>query len=637
MSKRLLLLYIILVCNTTIYSQTKGDTWHLEFDKAPNWSEIDKKIHTLYYYDNEFLIAYDYLNNNELWKVALKDYKNSEFIFTQDKPFLKITDQKAFTTNNRSKKAIVINRFSGEVLFNTNAVEEFNNSSVYYSKDHNYVLLFRKEVVKKDKKNNIKRHVNWYLTLVKMENSKSLWTVKLPPKENGILGRNFEHGPIASDQTVMFSFDGALVGYSIEDGTLIWKKNILSEKISTLNISDKSTRNKGFLAIYKSKNKSTFPMNYLSIDTGEALWEEDFDLGHYYNITFGPNQIIVRCANGFNYIDYDGKKQWPNNAPVTGKIEKIYAQDNGHLIISSVDNKLFANWLNEDLSYVFDTPKPVSSKHIIEGIKLDDYLILIEPFAIYTFDLSTKQRIARIPFREKFNYTIDKNAKTIVYTKSGKNEQPFILNFKAEKPNAFLDQISFTKKNDSVMRIETSNNKFSFISRNELIKYDANGTEIKRLYYPPKFNSLKTIASIGAIAFGTIFAEETSRINGEIYKAGLKDLNNLADEMTTVYLFNELGSPQLGMGFVAGATVNNFLNQFERNTTYNPYNKIDNLWMHRSQLDSGKWGLRIIDIENTEELHQFEMGKDKNFEYTVDAFSQVIISSSDKEIIFNKF
>lgn len=611
-------------------SQNIEESWSLEFSEKPYWTSVDQRINVVYYYDNLNLKAYNYVLNKEIWSVSLPNYKGASFFYKDASPLLRINDTKTFSVV--SKKSVVLNRFTGKIVFEASKIKNFQDSKIFYTKDEKYATLLNKEVIKKDKKKNIKRQVNWYLTLIEMTNSKSLWTIKLPEKKLGILGDNFTFGLVCTGKTLFFTYDSNLLAYNVDDGQLNWEKSLKTNNIKTVRI---STNNKSFISIY-SKDNGGYAMNYSSIDTGNNLWNEPFELGNYYDVNFAPSQVLVKCANGFNYIDYNGGKYWEDNIPVKGKIVKVYAQGVNHLIINNVNGKYFANWINEDGTHAFKNPAYIGSNKIIEGIKMDDYLLVITPATILTYDLENKDVISRLPIKSNIIYSIDKQNKALVY-KYGKQDTPLVLKYKAKKPEVLVKKIPFTKKKDSITRIESFKGQYSFVSRNEVVRTDSNGQETGRLFYKPPSKVLKTIASVGAIALGTIFAKEAGQINGELYRAGLKDVDDFSNELTTVVYFNEFGSAELGMGVVAGSTVNDMINKFEKETKYNPYSKIDKLWMHRDKLDDGGWGLRIINIENIKENHQFKIGKDKNFEYIVDADSQIIISSTDKDIQFFKF
>lgn len=615
----------------SVIAQNSENSWTLNFDKAPDWLSVDKRTDIIYYYNNTTLKAYDYKSDKELWTLPVADYKGSKFVYYDASTLLKINDTKAFTV--KSNKSIVINRFSGDVVFRATDVEAFNNSKILYSRDENYAVLLNKEVIKKDKEKGTKRKVNWYLTLVKMHNSEALWTIKLPKKELGILGDDFLFGVVCTNNTLLFTYDSNLLAYNINNGELKWKKNLKENKIKYIKI---PKNNEGFLSISEIRGQGFF-MNYSEIDSGKDLWAEPFPLGRYYAVNFAPNQIIVKCANGFNYLGYDKSKYWPENVPVKGKIEKVYAQGDDHLIINKVDGKYFANWINKEGEYAFKTPISVLSNKLIEGVKMDDYILLITPYNIIGYDLRNQEITSKTAIKNKrIYYTINKASKSLVF-KHVKKETPLILKQNASKPENFIKKVPFTKGNDTITRIENFNDTYSFISRNEVVKLDNTGQEISRLFYKPPSKALKTLAKIGAMALGTVFAKEAGQINRELYRAGLKDMDDFASEFTTVYYFKEFGSAELGMGMVAGATVNDMINSFEKKTKYNPYNEINKLWMHRDKLDDGSWGLRIVDIENIKELHQFSIGKDKNFNYRVDADSKIIISSTDKEIKFFRY
>lgn len=627
--KTVLFFSLLLACLVST-SQNPNNSWSLNFTEKPNWTSVDKRTNVIYYYDNSHLKAYDYVLNKDLWSISLPDYKGASFYYKDASPLLRINDTKALSVV--SNKSVVINRYTGDVVFESSKIKDFNDSKIFYTRDERYAVILNKEVIKKDKKNNIKRKVNWYLTLVKMNNSETLWTTILPETKLGFLGKNFEFGFVCTDTTLFFNYDSNLLAYGLKDGELKWERNQKESNISMVRI---SSDKKKFLSIYRLDN-SDFAMNFESIDTGKNVWDKPFELGRYYNIKFAPSQVIVKCANGFNYIGYDGSKHWPENISIKGKIEKVYAQGSDHLIISKLNDKYFANWISKDGSHAFENPVFLGNNRIIEGIKMDDYLLVIAPTSILTYDLKNKKRIALLPTKNNIIYAIDKENKSLIF-KYGKKDTPVVLKYMAEKPEVLVKKIPYTRKKDTIMRIESFKGNYSFVSRHEVVKTDNVGNEISRLYFKPPSKALKTIASVGAIVLGTVFAEEAGKINREIYRAGLKDMDDFSNELTTLVYFNEFGSAELGMGVVAGSTVNDMLNKFEKEIKYNPYTEIKKLWFHRDKLSTGKWGLRVVNLENTEEKNQVEIVKDKNFSYQVDADSKIIISSTDKNIQFFKF
>ncbi|GAA3631512.1 hypothetical protein [Flavivirga jejuensis] len=628
--KTKILFIAYLLTHVAVNSQNTESSWVLKFNEKPNWLSVDQRTNCVYYYDNLTLKAFDYSLNKELWSLSMPNYKGASFFYKEASSLLKINDTKTFSVV--SNKSIVINRFTGDVVFKASEIKDFHKSKIFYTKDENFALIMNKEVIKKDKKKNIKRKVNWYLTLVRINGSESLWTIKLPEKKLGLLGDSFTFGAVCTKNTLLFTYDSNLLAYNINDGSLKWERNFKTDKIKLVEV---SANNQGFISVYDLENGG-YAMNYSSIETGKDVWKEPFNLGKFYDIEFAPNQIIVKCENGFNYLGADGSKFWSKNVSIKGKIEKVYVQGDNHLIINNVNGKYFANWINEDGAHVFNNPVFVGSKEIIEGLKMDDYLLIITSKSILTYDFEKQEVISLLPIKDKITYSIDKKNKDLVY-KYGKKDTPVVLKYKATKPQVLIKKVPFTKKNDTITRIESFNGNYSFISKHEVVKTDNTGQEISRLYFKPPSKALKTIASIGAIVLGTVFAKEAGKINRELYKAGLKDIHDFNNEFTTAYYFSEFGAAELGMGVVAGATVNDMINKFEKETKYNPYSEIDKLWMHRDKLDEGVWGLRIVDLENVEELYQLKIGKDKNFNYTVDVDSQIIISSTDKEIRFFKY
>ncbi|MDO6435936.1 PQQ-binding-like beta-propeller repeat protein [Cyclobacterium sp. 1_MG-2023] len=634
--KKLLLYMISIIAQVSpLIAQQSEGSWILEFEKKPIWKSVDLQMKMLYYYDDERLHAYDYINKKYAWQVDLPNFKGADHKYSLSNPNIQLTQEKAFTFNEKVKKSVILNRTTGEVLFNTFEMEEFEDTQIHYSLDHKYALLVRIERIKKDKKKGIDKQVNKYLSLIKLGDSKVLWTIKLPEYEGKgkFFAKNydFEFGPVANDEVVVFSYGLDLYAYNVTDGSLRWKKEIDAEGITHLRVPGTGIKKRGFILTYNNPEKDNLEMDLIDFENGDPLWEEPIDFGRYYSITFGPESILVKSANGFNYVDYKGNYRWNESVKTKGKIVKIYQQDGGFLIIEEMpqptkDYKYTVNWLDKDQKFAFEESYPIPTSNIREGINLNGYLILITDRDFYTFNLQEGKIIAKNSLYKNQAFAINELNKDIIFTDY---HSAYRLAENQKEPVMLIDKPSFRSKKDTIWRIEAYEDKYSLITREEMVQYDYHGNETGHINYNTSSKVLNVLANVAIIAVGVAFQDDIARMNRMVYESGLID----SDEFFSNLELMAVGG--IGSAAVLGKAIYNVADMFEGNKPVNnPYAKMDKLWIYRDKLDEAGWGLRIIDTETSTELYQLNLENGKNFSYVVDEASEIIISTKDESIMF---
>jgi hypothetical protein len=628
------ILLITLLFPVTIESQEIKEPKTLELSKKIKWSITDKMLHAFYQYDGENLSSFDYIQGKEAWSVSIPGFKETEITMLKDDPYIRLSKNKPFTEN--INQAILINRITGKIEFNTNEIDDYQASQIFYSKDHQYVLMLNVERIKKDKKKGIERQVYRHISLVKIGELKKLWITTLPePESINLFGlkikqTNIEYKPIANQNTIVFSFSGILYGFDVNNGNIVWENKLKDLDINKLYTT--KTNNTHFLATNNSKN-GTYSMDFRSFETGLVDESKHIDLGKYYNIIFNKESMQISSSKGFNYINYDGSKKWDDWIPTMGYIEEVYKQGENHLIVQNIGGKYYANWINENGENSFLDPVAIHNKTIRDGILLNDYLIVVTNQAIKTFDINESKQITSVPLQYYEPFKIDETTKSVVYSFKGKTA--FILDTKAKKPRAFTEKKFFERNKDTITRIESFNGKYTFISPNEMTQFESNGTQVNSIYYKPPMQIMKTLVPIAVLALGTIFADEVDKINRQLYKSGIKNTrHHFKNDITFMAYTDSYGVPNFGRGLIALQGAYQVAEHFPENKKdYNPYHFIDKLWFVRDKIDNIGWGLRIIDTEKGEEIIHLPIDK-KDFSYSVDALAQTVIVTINNQILF---
>lgn len=457
-----------------VYSQNVDNSWTLSFDQKPKWTSVDLQTNTIFYYDGEKIGSYNYVDKQSDWNVPLKNYIGADYSYNLESPNLLITEPKKFTVHNKQKKAVVIERGSGKILFDTYQCNVFDESQIHFTKDHKYALLVRIEKIKKDKKKGIKKQINHHLSLVKLGDSKALWTVQLPKDDirRGFLSndKDFTFGPVANDKVVVFSHGRDLMAYNIADGSMRWKQNLAENKIRHLSIADRSHQKEGFLLTYNGSDTENYSINFISFDDGKPLWDAPADLGRYYSISYGEKRMLTKTSEGFNFLRYDGTTKWVEPIKASANIEHVYQQDDGYLLITKKRENQFMpytygiNWVNTEQKMAFPKFMPINSETLRDGIHFDGYLVLVDNAFISTYDTKKGILITKIPLAYHQDFSINEKNKTVTYTDY---HTVYRLDPYETKSVKLVDRPKFKSKKDTIWRVEAFDDSYVMISNHE--------------------------------------------------------------------------------------------------------------------------------------------------------------------------
>ena len=648
MKNLIITLSCLLLIGFANLAYAQSNEWSLPFDKKPKWTSVDFQTNTIFYYDGKKVNSFDYVDQKTNWSIPLPSYTGANYSYSMSSPHLTLYEPKKYTMHNKYSKAVVVDRQSGEIQFNSFDCEEFDQSQVRISTDKDYVLLVRVEKIKKDKKKGIKKHINEYLSLVKLGSSEALWTVQLPKDGISRTGlarkmrqeKDFKLWPLANSQVVIFSYGPSLYAYNIKDGSIRWQKNIKEGGIRFISKVQNDRSQEGFLMSTKDKD-GTFELNLYSFEKGEPLWTKAVDLGIWYNYKRGPASIMIRSSLGFNYVDYDGNLRWPEYVKTKWNIETVYQQKNGFLLLlkNKVKNgstEYGINWLDRNQQLAFSEPQVINDHKFRKGINLDGYLVLITKDQIYTFDTQKGMAIAQVRMVPNADFSIDKDTKNIVYTNYITALQ---LSQGATTPEV-LSRPKFKSKKDTIWRVEAFQDGYTLVSKREAYKYDWQHQEMVHLYFKKPMQIGKKLVKLGGniamIAIGYTFKDEIAELNRAAYEEGLIDENTYFNNALNMYGYGGLGAAAAVAGGVDDVKKEFSNSDKSKKASENlaTYNKMKQLWILKDKVDEGGWGLRVIDTKTCKELNQIKLGNKEKFDFLIDERTGILISQKKDGILF---
>jgi len=640
-TSKLFFTLLILFAFLPASAQSELESWSLPIEENTKWISVDKQTHTVFYYTGEAVKSYDYVKKDYDWEVDVHDFKGAKYTYDEKDPYLILSQEKAFSFNDKMKKVAIIDRMNGELLFNSHNSAVFDESQVHFSLDHRYALLLRIEKIKKDKKKGIEKKINKYLSLIKIGQQKSLWTVLLSNEEayGGLPNflnttNDFKFGPVGNEEVVVFSYGKYLYAFNVADGSVRWKKPLEEEKIRFLRVTPSTHRDQGFMVGYEADENRDYSLNYIDFDKGEPIWEEPFDLGKYFSITYGPEWILVKSSYGFNYLNYDGELKWNDYIKTEGIIEKVYQQQNGYLITEKQGDDHFFNWYDTEQRPVFKTPLPLNSPVLKEGVNLDGYIILVTDTYINTYDVASGLQIANVYIPSQAEYSINRADKSVVFTDNG--QTGYIIKHKDNNYKLLTEKRFFTEKKDSICRIESWHDTNVFVSDNEMVQFSNDGTLLNRVYYKQPTNWLAAGLVITAAVLGTVYADQIYASNMSARNQGLIDAETYQNNLDLMGRDKYGQVTRLGVGGASAQATADVIGLVSKDRPYNPFEQINRLWFYRDKLEDGKWGLRVIDLYKGEEIRQIPFGKNKDFDYKVDEIGEVLMNVSNEEIKFYK-
>lgn len=648
MKKLIITLSCLLLIGFANLAHAQNNEWSLPFDKKPKWTSVDFQTNTIFYYDGKKVNSFDYVDQKINWSIPLPSYAGANYSYSMSSPHLTLYEPKKYTMHNKYSKAVVVDRQSGEIQFNSFDCEEFDQSQVRISTDKDYVLLIRVEKIKKDKKKGIKKQINEYLSLVKLGSSESIWTVQLPKDGVPRTGlarkmrkeKDFKLWPLANNQVVIFSYGPSLYAYNIKDGSIRWQKNIKEDGIRFISKVQNDRSQEGFLMSTKDKD-GTFELNLYSFEKGEPLWTKPVDLGIWYNYKRGPASIMIRSSLGFNYVDYDGNLRWPEYVKTKWNIEKIYQQKDGYLLVmkhKAEDGSMTygINWLDENQQLAFPKPQVINDHKFRKGINLDGYLVLITKDEIYTFDTQKGVAIAQVKMVPDAAFSIDEDSNNIIYTNY---DTPILLEKDATTPQ-ILNRPEFKSKKDSIWRVEAFQEGYTLVSKREAYKYDWQHQKMAHLYFKKPRQLGKKLANFGGniamIAIGYTFKDEIAEVNRAAYEEGLIDENTYFNNALNMYGYGGLGAAAAVAGGVDDVKkeFSNSDKSKKASETLATYNKMKRLWILKDKVDEGGWGLRVIDTKTCKEINQIKLGNKEKFDFLIDERTGILISQKKDGILF---
>ncbi|KJD36699.1 hypothetical protein PW52_03390 [Tamlana sedimentorum] len=626
-----LILFVFLTLNhLTSQELIKSHDFNLEENDF--WYIKDKKLHTIYQYNGDTFKCFDYIKGQQAWEVSVPGFKEDEITLFNNHPYIKLTKSQFFS-DEIVEKTIAINRITGKVIFDTSKIEDYKPSEIFYSRDNRYALILHTEKIKRDKKKGIEKKFIYNLSLIKMSNSEKLWTMLMPePEKTDLFGlklnsaKTLDFDPISNEEAIVFSFGKTLFSIDVITGNILWQKNFSDLNINKIYQPKGFNKNNHFIALNKYEDKS-YNMDFISFKTGEIDLEKRIKLGSYYNIKFNTNSIMVKSAKGLNYVNYDGTAKWEKWPKFEGKIESVFQQDNNHLIIEKIEDSYYANCINDIGEIQFQNPFKIYNKKLRDGFLFNDVLVAITDYNIITYDINHNRIKNIIPLAYYEPFKIDHQNKKVIYSQK-KGKTVYSLDIVKETEQQLTEKNLFEKGKDTISRIEIFNDKYAFLSSNEMVQYNANGEKLKSVYFKPKSNIMKTIAPIAILALGTIFSDEVNKINQQLYKYGLKNTDDFYSDLEIQTYTHAYGIGDFGAGVIALGEAEKLFGNFNKNkpktNRENPFDLINKLWFITDKIENVGTVIKIIDINLGDIVSYIPIGN-KDFSYSIDETAKTVI------------
>lgn len=321
--------------------------------------------------------------NDNLGKVNFSSYKEipySPLVVFEDKPIIN-SKLLSNTVNAKGTSRTILNVVDGKVLFDSEEIGFKSVNQTLFIPDHKAILvdgILEKEMA---------------IALYGYQDHRMVWKTNLTDSNffKDLKGTLFNKEKVLldKDQNVFWLKNNCLLKINGRTGEIMFQKNEVES------ISMNRTKNMVYVfskagEIEKLK-RATDIMAYAAKDMTH-LWSEPTRIqGTIKEIAFDSQKMITITSTGFNIIDTEGKKQWPQMTSLP-LIKKIVPVPRGFLVVQ----EKFLSLIGDDGKKVWAKPLKISLSndeapvHLFES---DKSAIYVTPSRANKITISNGQKL----------------------------------------------------------------------------------------------------------------------------------------------------------------------------------------------------------------------------------------------------
>ncbi|MTG99441.1 MULTISPECIES: PQQ-binding-like beta-propeller repeat protein [Myroides] len=199
---------------------------------------------------------------------------------------------------------------------------------------------------------------------------------------NFFLNQNRDKAIIITDESSFFSYKYALNVLTLGDGEKLWKKDIVTKRISYL----EDHKDKLLVA-------HTSGFNFYSYESGQKIWKKDAKGKNIKQVIPVDNDYLYIADNEMNLVDGDGQNKWKKFVEIADD-----EKDEVYYLGKAGDDRVF--YLTDTYGNMVDytSGKKIWKKNVKFDKKrplvysvMDDKFVVYNNKRIYTFNNSSKE------------------------------------------------------------------------------------------------------------------------------------------------------------------------------------------------------------------------------------------------------
>ena len=611
------------ICMTGVlpcHAQDQPD-WRHDFGRSIEWSKLYKE-HGLYFaYGQNELTLFDLQTREVIWSQVFVGATSKYVEVEDDFPIVSIAGLNSTKTLSNGKKPgnsnrfVLVSLFTGDIILDTDTydIDEIADSYLYY--DAKCLLI-------KGKHNGAR-----VLALGRLGEVGLQWRVPEPARlKKMTLRSKFEFRPVLGNDHLVFVYADTLFGMDIKNGHVLWKEGAgtgmfaaaAGKPVVDFIVSKPAFEDPQHDAFYMvEKLGPDYSLKKYAMADKKGPIDGQVDLGTSYGIKSSGKDLFVRTRHTFNYLDpVTGMLKWNKSPDFAEEVHRVYPQEEGYLVWLNKKDAAgttvgeAVQWVNPDVSIRWQASCPIHGAELTLLRKIGDHLLYATDLEAGIINFSNGEALVRLPLTPPSVITIDEVRRDLLVLEKNDLVRLSSTTAKAER---VVTKIAFSGDDEAPSRVRIVEGGYSISSDRNLwlVSYDGE-VHYKKYIKEPGISdkAKKTGLVLAATVAGAVFKDKLADLNIDAYNSGLLSMDNAMSNYTMMAVYGNAGS-----GAVAAGQMQRFLNGRTLKRKMTGAGVFDHLWLVSDKLSKNKFGLRVIDVNKGEQVHELWLDDEKNFTY----------------------
>jgi outer membrane protein assembly factor BamB len=631
-------LWITVAANFTCQAQDQP-TWRHDFGRPIEWGKLYEE-HGLYFaYGQNELTLFDLQTREVVWSQVLVGAAQENMDLDDDFPMLGIGGLNSTKVSSSGKRSgdkdryVLLSLFTGDVLLDTDTYDLDVIAESYLYFDAECLLIKGKH---QDRR---------VLALARFGVPGLQWRVPEPARLKKItLNSKFESRPQVGRNHLVFIYADSLFGMDLNNGAVLWKESAGTSLAAKLGKASEK-----YLVPRPTETELPGEDTFYLVEWADSIYSlrrygmaskkeplAAINLGTNYNFNFSGKDLLIRTGSNFNYFDpATGVVKWENPPDLTDHVRRVYRLEDGYLVWltksdaagNTSSNSL--HWVKPDLSMPWLAPHVVNGASLKLFRKVGEQLLYATDLEVGIIDFASGKNLVRMPLALPGIYTVDQERGDMLVLQGN---ELFRLSGTTAKLQKVVGKIEFSGDNESPSQVRIVEGGYAVSSDRNLWLISREGEVRYKKYVKEPGISAKTkkvVLMVGGAVAGRVLNDELGDLSRIAYDAGLIDATNASTNITLSAFGGSAGSALVGAAqmerFVKGKSLK------RKMTSAGTFN---HLWLVADKLSKDKFGLRVIDVNKGEQVHEVWLDDEKDFTYNLLYSEQGLLIRDHNAICF---